>query len=124
MQLHFSIDTPKELVFENVAEYLHHKRLKIHKQDNTRPWGGFFVIEENEAEKFIEKPDLDIAKACLDQGGYLWNSGIFIFDAEHLLKQAKFFHIFLLGYGDRYIVSAAVVAGLSGAKLVGASAPR
>lgn len=54
MSLNFKASTPKELIFEHVAEYLHHKDLKISKQDNTRPWGGFFVIEENEAGKFIE----------------------------------------------------------------------
>jgi mannose-6-phosphate isomerase-like protein (cupin superfamily) len=53
MSLNFKANTPKELIFEHVAEYLHLKNLKIDKQDNTRPWGGFFVIEENEAEKFI-----------------------------------------------------------------------
>lgn len=54
MSLNFKVNTPKELIFEHVAEYLHLKNLKINKQDNTRPWGGFFVIEESEAEKFIE----------------------------------------------------------------------
>ena len=53
MSLHFSPDTPKELVFENVAEYLHQQNLKVDKQDSTRPWGGFFVLDEGEAEKFI-----------------------------------------------------------------------
>ncbi len=53
MSLHFSPDTPKELVFENVAEYLHQQNLKVDKQDSTRPWGGFFVLDEAEAEKFI-----------------------------------------------------------------------
>ena len=54
MSLNFENNTPKELIFEHVAEYLHHKNLKIDKQDNTRPWGGFFVIEDDEAEKFID----------------------------------------------------------------------
>lgn len=53
MPLHFSVDTPKELIFENVTEYLHKQDLKIAKQDNTRPWGGFFVLDEKEARKFI-----------------------------------------------------------------------
>jgi len=53
MSLNFLRNTPKELIFEHVAEYLHLQNLKIDKQDNTRPWGGFFVIKENEAEKFI-----------------------------------------------------------------------
>ena len=53
MSLNFKSNTPKELIFEHVAEYLHLQNLKINKQDNTRPWGGFFVIDEAEAEKFI-----------------------------------------------------------------------
>ena len=53
MSLHFAIDTPKELVFENIAEYLHQQNLKVANQDSTRPWGGFFVLDEGEAEKFI-----------------------------------------------------------------------
>ena len=53
MALHFSPESPKELVFENVAEFLRQQNLKVDKQDNTRPWGGFFVLDEGEAEKFI-----------------------------------------------------------------------
>ena len=53
MPLNFSIDTPKELIFENIAEYLHRQALKIARYDNTRPWGGFFVLDEEEAGKFI-----------------------------------------------------------------------
>ena len=53
MPLHFAINSPKELVFESVAEYLHQQDLKIDKQDSSRPWGGFFVLDENQAERFI-----------------------------------------------------------------------
>ena len=54
MELHFLSNTPKELVFEKIAEYLHLRKLIINKHDDSRPWGGFFVIEETEAEKFIK----------------------------------------------------------------------
>lgn len=54
MELHFLRNTPKEQVFQNIAEYIHLLKLKINKQDDTRPWGGFFVIEESESEKFIQ----------------------------------------------------------------------
>ncbi len=53
MELNFLSNTPKELIFEHIAEYLHHKNLRVSNQDNTRPWGGFFVINENETQKFI-----------------------------------------------------------------------
>ena len=71
MQLNFNTATSKELVFESVAEYLKQKNLQIHKQDSTRPWGGFFVIEEAEAEKFIEIYFPHLTKAELNISGKL-----------------------------------------------------
>ncbi len=71
MHLNFQNNTPKELVFETVAEYLHHQHLKIDKQDSTRPWGGFFVIEENEAEKFINLYFPHLTKEELNISGKL-----------------------------------------------------
>jgi mannose-6-phosphate isomerase-like protein (cupin superfamily) len=53
MALNFTVDTPKELIFESIAEYLHKQELKIATQDDNRPWGGFFVLDEGEARKFI-----------------------------------------------------------------------
>ncbi len=53
MQFNFINNTPKELIFKYIAEHLHSLHLKINKQDNTRPWGGFFVIEEQDTLKFI-----------------------------------------------------------------------
>ena len=37
-------------------------------------------------EKFVEKPDLITAKGYLAEGGYLWNSGIFLWQASVLLQ--------------------------------------
>lgn len=71
MSLNFLIDTPKELIFEHIAEYLHRQNLKISKQDNTRPWGGFFVINESEAEKFINLYFPHLTKEELDISGKL-----------------------------------------------------
>lgn len=71
MNLNFKVDIPKELIFENIAEYLHHQHLKISKQDSTRPWGGFFVIEEAEAEKFIELYFPHLSKEALSISGKL-----------------------------------------------------
>ncbi len=71
MSLNFLPDTPKELIFEHVAEYLHRQNLKINKQDNTRPWGGFFVIEENEADKFISLYFPHLSKEALNISGKL-----------------------------------------------------
>lgn len=68
MNLNFNTATSKEEIFEKVSVYLAAKNLAVDKKDTTRPWGGFFVINENEAEKFIDlyfphltKEDLNIS---------------------------------------------------------------
>jgi len=71
MQLNFNPDTPKASIFEDVSKYLQHNHLKIYKQDSTRPWGGFFVIEENEAEKFIQLYFPHLTKEELNISGKL-----------------------------------------------------
>jgi len=42
-------------------------------------------------ESFVEKPDLDTAKRYLAEGGYLWNSGMFVFKVGPLLKEYENF---------------------------------
>ena len=43
---------------------------------------GAYNIEE-----FVEKPDFKTAKKYLDQGNYLWNSGMFMFKANTLIDE-------------------------------------
>ena len=43
--------------------------------------GGYKV------EEFVEKPDLETAQAFLEQGNYLWNSGMFMFKADVLINE-------------------------------------
>ncbi|KAF7788007.1 mannose-1-phosphate guanylyltransferase [Pseudoalteromonas rubra] len=40
-----------------------------------------------EVAAFIEKPDVQTAQGYLEQGGYLWNSGIFLFKASEYLNE-------------------------------------
>jgi mannose-1-phosphate guanylyltransferase/mannose-6-phosphate isomerase len=40
-------------------------------------------------EKFVEKPDIRRARQYLKQGGYYWNSGIFIWKASRILEEIK-----------------------------------
>jgi mannose-1-phosphate guanylyltransferase/mannose-6-phosphate isomerase len=39
--------------------------------------------------RFTEKPDLPQAKGYLESGGYVWNSGIFLFRADRLLEELE-----------------------------------
>ena len=71
MSLNFSADTPKELIFENIAAYLLQNGLKVASQDSTRPWGGFFVLEEGDARKFISLYFPHLSKEALSISGKL-----------------------------------------------------
>ncbi len=39
--------------------------------------------------RFVEKPDLPTAKRMLDEGGYFWNSGMFVWKASVILAEIK-----------------------------------
>ncbi len=52
MNLVFTNDTSKVVVFASVKKLLVEKGLKIIKIDEERPWGGFFVIDESQALQF------------------------------------------------------------------------
>ncbi len=49
------------------------------------------VNEVSSIEKFVEKPDLQTATTYLNEGGYYWNSGMFMFKAEEYLNALKEF---------------------------------
>ena len=40
----------------------------------------------HKVERFVEKPDLAVAKAFLAEGGYFWNGGMFVFRADVFLE--------------------------------------
>ena len=51
----------KQHIFSEIKSELDQSGLAVSNIDMERPWGGFFVINENDAENFIEKyfPDLN-----------------------------------------------------------------
>ena len=48
------------------------------------PKGDAFVVD-----RFVEKPDLGTAQRFLAEGGYFWNSGIFVFRADRYLAELE-----------------------------------
>ncbi len=40
-------------------------------------------------DRFVEKPDAATAAAFVNSGDYFWNSGIFVFDSQTLLREAE-----------------------------------
>ena len=52
------------------------------------------LIDDNSSsdiKKFIEKPNLDLAKELIKDKHYLWNSGIFLFKASEIIKELEKF---------------------------------
>lgn len=87
MSLLFSPKTPKELVFESVTAYLHQQGLKIDQQDSTRPWGGFFVLDETQSEKFIATYFPNLTKDELNISGKLSPKILIVAPAKRLSWQ-------------------------------------
>ena len=80
------------LAFEAVAN---HDILVTFGISPTRPDTGYGYIEYNtttrqnglyKVKAFKEKPDLDTAKAFLEAGNYVWNSGIFVWNVQAIRK--------------------------------------
>ncbi|MBF0588564.1 MAG: mannose-1-phosphate guanylyltransferase/mannose-6-phosphate isomerase [Magnetococcales bacterium] len=66
-----------------------------------RPETGFGYIRHGAAlgsgaalkvDAFVEKPDLATAEGYLADGGYSWNSGVFLFRADTYLEELQRFH--------------------------------
>jgi mannose-6-phosphate isomerase len=46
------MEKTKETLFREIEQQLEDRGFIIDKQDQTRPWGGFFVIQEDQAPQF------------------------------------------------------------------------
>jgi len=60
--------------------------------DANTGYGYIKLSKENsngahKVEEFVEKPDLKTAQTYLEQGNYLWNSGMFMFKADVLINE-------------------------------------
>jgi mannose-6-phosphate isomerase len=52
MNLSINATTEKSQVFSQIASELSILGFKVETQDQTRPWGGFFVLDEGQAQAF------------------------------------------------------------------------
>ena len=69
--MNFSETTDKESVFLKIKNFLAERNLGVASQDDAKPWGGFFVIDENDADKFIAAFFPHLTKAELTISGKL-----------------------------------------------------
>jgi len=61
--------TTKESIFEQIGQDLQANGFAVIKQDQTRPWGGFFVIDELQTPAFAARyfPDLKLSDIQITQ---------------------------------------------------------
>ncbi len=69
MNINLSAQTAKASIFSEITEMLTKQNFGIIKQDQSRPWGGFFVLDEAQTAQFaklyfphIELTDLQITQ--------------------------------------------------------------
>ena len=67
----FTPTNNKETVFAVVNNFLSEKKLTILSKDENKPWGGFFVIDESDAELFIKSFFPHLTKSELTIAGKL-----------------------------------------------------
>lgn len=73
---------------QNAISLAQHQRIVTFGIKPTHPETGFGYIEANGERivRFIEKPDLKTAESFLADGRYLWNSGMFCFQAGTMMS--------------------------------------
>jgi len=54
MEIKLSPNLEKKAVFKTVKDYLEQNGFLVVNSDQTRPWGGFYVIDEQQSQKFID----------------------------------------------------------------------
>jgi mannose-6-phosphate isomerase-like protein (cupin superfamily) len=70
MNLSFSSQDNKDMVFKTIENVLKNKFNIINKDEN-RPWGGFFVIDEKQSEQFIKVFFSDLNRTAVITGNKL-----------------------------------------------------
>lgn len=53
--MNFDKTVKKEEVFASIAQFIDEQGFSVIASDHSRPWGGFFVLDESQAPQFIEK---------------------------------------------------------------------
>ena len=59
------------MIFENIQNQLETNRFTIVSKDHNRPWGGFFVIAEEQAQEFANQYFDGLEVTTLKRGGAL-----------------------------------------------------
>jgi mannose-1-phosphate guanylyltransferase len=65
----------------------------------------------HQVRRFVEKPDLELARQLVDSGDYLWNSGMFCFTAASVLREISDYVPDVLAQVERAFQAGSLVDG-------------
>ena len=85
MNFSFTSETTKESVFTSVKDFLDKKGFTVEKIDSSRPWGGFFVIDEKQSDTFKKVFFESVAKNA-DHSGIKLSPKILVVQAHRRLS--------------------------------------
>ena len=80
-------ENPKYILCVGITPTSAHTGLGYIEKDKKFTKKGNYIIYSTK--RFVEKPNLDLAKQYISSGNFLWNAGYFIWQAEHFLVELK-----------------------------------
>lgn len=88
--MNLSLTGSREVVFQNIAAYLKQEGFVVASHDFTRPWGGFFVLDESNAPAFAAKYFPEVDFSTLKIAGKLSPKILVVADNKRLSWQYHF----------------------------------
>ncbi len=79
-------DSTKKSIFSKIDKYLDHNKLSYSSIDESRPWGGFFVINETDTDRFIDLYFPDYPKDKIEKFGNKLSPKILIVEPNKRLS--------------------------------------
>ena len=70
-------------------EYVDRKKTKDEKKNNSEKFENEEKFKSYKVKKFREKPNKELAEKYIEQGNYLWNSGMFLWKTDFILSEIK-----------------------------------
>lgn len=109
MRLDIGTTENKDIVFSKLEDYLRDGGLKFTSSDSSRPWGGFFVIDESQSSTFINRYFSNYPLQQINQYGNKLSPKILVVEPnkrlswQYHLKRAELWRVIKNPVG--YIVS-------------------
>lgn len=90
MKIDIQKNSSKEYVFSSLEKSIQNAGFTVAASDASRPWGGFFVIDEKDAEQFIRHFFKDVPQAAYTPGAKISPKLLVVASGKRLSWQYHF----------------------------------